>query len=181
MSFFNQNEHSPALLLPPVGTARAARGKAASWWLAWARGLLLCALPTLAMAQPPALEVLVAKVEIARHQPVTMQLLEWRTVNIGQYPRGVIRDQRAIEGTSARRRIRAGQVLSPSLLEPLLLVRRGEPVTVHAHHGPVQARTAGEALADGRKGSVIAVRNLGSGKIVQATVSAPGAVSITAP
>ena len=46
---------------------------------------------------------------------------------------------------------------------------RGERVTVVANHGDIHASTAGEAQQDGRLGMVIRVRNIASGKIIEAS------------
>lgn len=142
---------------------------------------LLALLPMTAAAEPPLVQALVSTREIARQAPVRMADLQWRRVHPSQHPRGLISDPAQLDGMSARRRIRAGQVLSPSLLEPSLLIRRGERVLIQASHGQVRASTEGEALSSGGRGAAIEVRNLGSGKRVQAWVVEGGVVSTTTP
>jgi flagella basal body P-ring formation protein FlgA len=122
-------------------------------------------------------QALVAARDIERRQVLTLDQLQWRALDLARQPRGVITDPKAITGMSARRRLRAGQPLSANLLEPALLVRRGERVSIVARDGPIQARTEGEALAAGRLGEVIEVKNLSSGKVVQVSVVEVGVVS----
>ena len=50
---------------------------------------------------------------------------------------------------------------------------------MQAQHGAIQANTEGEALADGRKGDVIRVKNVASGKVIDAQVTGIGVVSST--
>lgn len=122
-------------------------------------------------------QALVAARDIERRQVLSLDQLQWRALDLARQPRGVLDDPQAIKGMSARRRLRAGQPLSANLLEPALLVRRGERVSIIARNGPIQARTEGEALAAGRLGEVIEVRNSSSGKVVQVSVVEVGVVS----
>jgi flagella basal body P-ring formation protein FlgA len=122
-------------------------------------------------------QALVAARDIERRQVLTLDQLQWRALDLARQPRGVIADPQAIIGMSARRRLRAGQPLSANLLEPALLVRRGERVSIIARNGPIQARSKGEALAAGRLGEVIEVRNSSSGKVVRVEVVEVGVVS----
>jgi len=81
-------------------------------------------------------------------------------------------------GLSARRAIPANSVLSTSVVEQPVLVHRGDRVSVTSRAGTIAVRTTGEALADGRSGERIRVRNLQSEKIIEATVTGPGTVEV---
>jgi flagella basal body P-ring formation protein FlgA len=74
--------------------------------------------------------------------------------------------------------VKAGMVLTPALLKPQLLIKRGEKVTILADTGAVQVRMEGKALMDGARGQVIRVRNLSSKREVEAAVVAPGIVQV---
>lgn len=56
------------------------------------------------------------------------------------------------------------------------LVKRGDEVRIVARQDGIEVSNAGEALANGRMGEVIRVRNVGSGKVISARVSAGGEV-----
>ena len=81
-------------------------------------------------------------------------------------------DLDAVVGRSSRRALRAGQVVEPRSLAEPLLVRRGAEVSIVAKNGPVLVTTAGEALASGRDGDVIDVRNARTGRVIRARVTA---------
>ncbi len=81
-------------------------------------------------------------------------------------------DLDAVVGKSSRRALRAGQVVEPRSLAEPLLVRRGAEVSIVAKNGTVLVTTGGEALASGRDGDVIDVRNARTGRVIRARVTA---------
>lgn len=81
-------------------------------------------------------------------------------------------------GLSARRTIPANSVLGTNVVEQPVLVHRGDRVSVTSRAGSIAVRTTGEALADGRSGERIRVRNLASEKVIEATVTGPGTVEV---
>jgi flagella basal body P-ring formation protein FlgA len=83
-----------------------------------------------------------------------------------------------VAGMVMKRSVKAGMVLTPALLKPQLLIKRGEKVTILADTGAVQVRMEGKALMDGARGQVIRVRNLSSKREVEAAVVAPGIVQV---
>jgi flagella basal body P-ring formation protein FlgA len=105
--------------------------------------------------------------------------LKLSDVPLEKNQRGFYQDIHQVLGQAAKRRIRAGQTLSPALLSAAAVVRRGQQVSIRASHDGIQASTQGQALADGRVGEVIRVRNLASEKVIEAKVLEPGVVSST--
>lgn len=81
-------------------------------------------------------------------------------------------------GAVMTRSVRAGTVLTPSLLKPPALVRRGDYITILAITGGLQVRMEGEALADGALGDMIRVRNLSSRQEIEAEVVGVGQVRV---
>lgn len=61
----------------------------------------------------------------------------------------------AAAGAAVRSRLRAGQLIEQGDIEPAVVVRKGEIVSIHCPAGTVVLRTAGRALADGREGEVV--------------------------
>nr|WP_191622448.1 flagellar basal body P-ring formation chaperone FlgA [Pseudomonas fluorescens] len=116
---------------------------------------------------------------LERGQTITPAMLERQEVNLVKQRREVIAAVEDVAGLSAKRRIRAQQVLSNDMLVSPWLVRRGDKVKVTARHGEIQAAIEGVAMEDGQLGAVVRVRNPGSGKVIDAKVMGAGVVSST--
>ncbi|WP_262410537.1 flagellar basal body P-ring formation chaperone FlgA [Aquipseudomonas alcaligenes] len=116
---------------------------------------------------------------LERGQTISAADLKLQPLNIAKAPRGFFTRPDQVAGMSAKRRIRAGQLLSPNLLSSALLVKRGQRVTIRASQDGIQASASGEALSNGQLGDVIRVRNLGSEKVIDAKVIEEGVVSST--
>ncbi|MGG2398544.1 flagellar basal body P-ring formation chaperone FlgA [Pseudomonas sp. SH1-B] len=116
---------------------------------------------------------------IERGQTISDEHLQLQEVNIGKASRGFYSDFAEVVGQGAKRRIRAGQLIAPNLLSAPLLVRRGQQVIIVASQDGISASATGEALANGREGEVIRVRNLGSQKVIEAQVLEEGVVTST--
>lgn len=116
---------------------------------------------------------------IDRGQTLTSNDLKLQRINIAKARRGYYNTLEEVEGLAAKRRIRAGQTITPALLEQAMAVRRGQPVKIVANNDGIEASTSGEALSDGQPGDVIRVRNVGSGKTIDAKVVEAGVVTST--
>lgn len=116
---------------------------------------------------------------IERGQTISREQLQLQEVNIGKAPRGFYNSVDEVLGQGAKRRVRAGQLITPNLLTAPLLIRRGQQVTIVASQDGISASATGEALANGREGEVIRVRNLGSQKVIEAQVVEEGVVTST--
>lgn len=116
---------------------------------------------------------------IDRGQTLDAAQLRLEPINIGKAQRGYFHHLDQVTGQTAKRRIRAGQLLTPALLALPLAVQRSQPVKIIASHDGIEASTSGEALGDGQPGEVIRVRNLGSGKVIEAKVVEEGVVTST--
>ena len=91
---------------------------------------------------------------------------------------GVTRIEEVV-GQTPRRAIRAGDAILRSLLEPAKDVKRGDSVEVTVSEKNLLFRVDGQAETGGRRGEMILVRNIASGKKFQAKVDAPGRVSVS--
>jgi flagella basal body P-ring formation protein FlgA len=83
-------------------------------------------------------------------------------------------------GWITRRALETGTVLTTALLAPARLVRRGDPVTIVVTGSGIRIEATGLALQDGAAGARITVRNAASERIVSATVTGTGVVSVPA-
>ncbi|MEJ8673298.1 flagellar basal body P-ring formation chaperone FlgA [Chromobacterium amazonense] len=80
------------------------------------------------------------------------------------------------QGLQVRSALSAGQPLRRRQLQAPQLVKRGAGLRIVARQDGIEVTVAGEALANGRQGEIIPVRNLSSGKTIRARVSADGEV-----
>jgi flagella basal body P-ring formation protein FlgA len=123
------------------------------------------------------LPMVVALRVVERDQTLAAADLSLQRTDLGKARRGFFNSIEQVVGQSAKRRLRAGQLINPSLLDVALLVRRGDKVKIVASQDGIQASANGEALADGKQGEVIRVRNLSSEKVIDARVLESGVVS----
>ena len=78
----------------------------------------------------------------------------------------------------ARRSLPAGRLLTEGDLEPLPLVYRGETVQLLLQRGAIEIELRGEAMSDGWLGDHIRVRNPLTRRVMTATVSGGGEVTL---
>lgn len=116
---------------------------------------------------------------IDRGQTIRPNDIRLERINIAKARRGYYNRLDEVIGMAAKRRIRAGQTITPSLLEQAMAVKRGEPVKIVASNDGIEASASGEALGDGQPGDVIRVRNTRSGKVIDAKVIEEGVVTST--
>lgn len=125
------------------------------------------------------IKAVVATRVLEREEPITEGMLALQEIPVGKQERTFYSRLDQVAGLSAKRRIRTHQTITQDMLASPWLVRRGERVLMQARHGVIQANTEGEALADGRKDDVIRVKNVTSGKVIEAQVTGIGVVSST--
>ena len=83
-------------------------------------------------------------------------------------------------GRSLRRSVSASQLISPTLVNKQLLVRKGDLIYIEAAKGTMSIRMTGTAQRDGALGEQIPVTNSRSGKTVYGYVIRQGVVSVSA-
>lgn len=115
--------------------------------------------------------VVVATERIAAGRPIASG-----EVDLGQRTLGSLENATSaldeVVGQSSRRAVRPGQIVDPRWLAEPVLVRRGANVAIIATNGLVRVTTIGEALGAGREGDIIDVRNVASGRVIRARVTA---------
>jgi len=87
-------------------------------------------------------------------------------------------DVKQLSGYSTRQNISAGIVLTPNMLQPSILIRRGQQVTIMAETGGIVVKAEAIALADGTANSRIRVRNINTAKEVEGVVDSPSLVHV---
>lgn len=123
--------------------------------------------------------LLVARHTLDRDQALGAEDVKLERQELARHDRGFFGKVEQVVGQTAKRRIRPGQMLTADLLAAPLWVRRGQSVTIVARQDGIEASTVGEALAHGREGEVVRVRNRGSEKVIDAMVIGDGVVTST--
>ncbi|KDM92224.1 hypothetical protein EA58_06955 [Photobacterium galatheae] len=121
------------------------------------------------------LPVIVATTPIRRDTKLTATMVKTQTLTLSRAEAFATRPEQVL-GQRTLRRVRSGQIISPLQLQPLWMVEEGESVMIIASKNGMAASMQGEALQNGVKGEQISVRNISSGKVIQAIVVERGKV-----
>jgi len=92
--------------------------------------------------------------------------------------REVLLELDRVVGQSARRPLRAGEVLRDNDLRAPLLVNRNGLVTIVLRAGGMSLSAQGRALDDGARGDTVRVLNVQSKRTIEAQVIGPDAVAV---
>ncbi len=122
--------------------------------------------------------VIVTTRDLSRGTPIEPGDLALEVMDTTHLLRGHFTEIDELVGSSLKRTLRRGQVVTPSMLVAQKTVRRGEQITILSTLGTIEVRSQGKALKDGNPGDLIPVRNLSSKKRLQARVVSRGLVSI---
>lgn len=90
--------------------------------------------------------------------------------------RGFVPTSESLVGSKSNRNLRMGQLIGELDLQKAWAIREGEGVLIRASQDGFSATTRGRALANGAIGEGIRVKNLSSGKEIQAWVIDKGEV-----
>jgi flagella basal body P-ring formation protein FlgA len=122
--------------------------------------------------------VVVAARTLAPRTALTSADLEVVERELGSLTSGYFRQPDELLGSLPVRALGAGEVLTPALVRPGMLVRRGQRVTLLAQAAGLTVRMAGEAQSDGGLNQRIRVRNLSSERQVEGVVRSADTVEI---
>lgn len=111
--------------------------------------------------------------EIIRNGDVEFVEMREETVR-----REVLLELDRVVGQSARRPLRAGEVLRDNDLRAPLLVNRNSLVTIVLRAGGMSLSAQGRALDDGARGDTVRVLNVQSKRTIEAQVIGPDAVAV---
>lgn len=122
-------------------------------------------------------DILISRTPLTRGMRPTAENTFFEERNISDLKRGYLLDYQQLENMTAARRIRAGEIITPSMLEPEQIIQRGDRVTLIAGSGKDAPNTSGffismpgEAMSNGALHQQVRVRNIGSGRIVRGTI-----------
>lgn len=111
------------------------------------------------------------------------QLIQEQDVQLLQVPERAlrynsIRDQQFLVGKELKNNYPANKPLYNKDLRTAQIIKKGAMVTMHFAKRNLHIETKGTALEDGGLGEHIRVKNVNSGKVVQAKIATAGAVVI---
>lgn len=121
-------------------------------------------------------EIPIALRDIARGEVISENHIGTNVVNVSSIRQAFLADTQAIVGKEAKRNIGSGEPFRTALLDAPTAVKRGELVTLESLAGSIKVSSAGTAMADGRVGQKIRVRNNSSERIVSGIVVSQGLV-----
>ena len=87
-------------------------------------------------------------------------------------------DIKQLKGYSTRRDLASGVLLTPAMLQPTVLIHRGQQVTVLAETAGISVKAEAIALSDGAANSRIRVRNISTSKEVEGVVDSANVVRV---
>ncbi len=122
------------------------------------------------------LPVWVTAREVQKGQTLQAGDLVEKSLDVSRLQRGFFPSSHPLVGSKSTRQLRMGQLIGELDLQQAWAVRAGEGVLIRAGQQGFSATTRGKALTNGAIGEGIRVRNLSSGKEIQAWVIDKGEV-----
>ena len=115
---------------------------------------------------------------LTRGTLLTAEDLETRQISLDKLPIGYLSDSSRLANFELTRSIRAGTPLTLNAVRSRKIVRQGQEVIIVAQTSGIQVRMTGQALKNGDFGDLIPVKNLNSGRTVEATILSDSTVSV---
>ena len=125
--------------------------------------------------------VLVARRTLRRGQVLTAEDLVSEQRDVSRLTQGYISDARELIGQRMKTQLLAGRILTPSVLQADIAVKRGQTVTLTVASGSMTIQMSGKALMDGALSQRIRVENTNSGRIVEGIVRSREHVEVLVP
>lgn len=98
--------------------------------------------------------------------------------SVARLPHGFVADLAQIDGQTARRAIRMGDVLTQGHFEAPVVIERQQLVTLLVRRGTVVVTGRGVAMQSARKGQVVRVQNVASNSVVTGIARESGVVEV---
>ena len=122
--------------------------------------------------------VLVLRRPLARRARVELADVEPQVRRLPGLASVFINDVSSLQGHRLKRSLPVGTALTVEMLQPDVLVRRGQQVTLIAANDTVQIRAQGQALTEGAASERVRVQNVSSLKVVEGVVESDGVVRV---
>lgn len=121
-------------------------------------------------------KILVAAQPLVRGQIIEMADLSWQSHSVS--PNHVLLQPQQLIGQQLKRALPQGEAIKSNYLTQPKVIRRGDSLILAARFGSAAVSTSATALADGKVGQQIRVKNNRSDQIVKARVVAAGRVEV---
>jgi flagellar basal body P-ring formation protein FlgA len=122
--------------------------------------------------------VLVLRRPLARRARVELADVEPQVRRLPGSASTFVNDAATLQGHRLKRSLPVGTALTVDMLQPDVLVRRGQQVTLIAANSSVQIRAQGLALTEGAATERVRVQNVSSLKVVEGVVESDGVVRV---
>jgi flagella basal body P-ring formation protein FlgA len=123
--------------------------------------------------------VVVAMRPLARGHALTTEDVQLQERPLESLRQNYFDQPSAVIGKTLKQALAAGTVISANALDNARMVTKNQQVTISSGtSATINVKTTGVALSDGSQGERIKVRNSASNKVIEATVLAPGLVSV---
>lgn len=123
-------------------------------------------------------QVVVIQKPLRRNETISIEHLARQSRETSNLPTDYISDPEQAIGKQATRNLTAGSVLSRQHYTALMLIKRGDRVSIQSARNGLLISATGLAMSDGSAGQVINVKNISSQRVVQGTVTNGGLVSV---
>ena len=122
--------------------------------------------------------VLITRSSMPRGHLIQAEDAEIATRDVSRLVGGYLSQTSDITGHRFKRPVARGVVITPSLLQAEVLIKRGQSVTLTVRDESLNIRMSGRALMDGAVNQRIKVENIGSGKVVEGLVRSAEQVEV---
>lgn len=122
--------------------------------------------------------VVVSRRPLVRGQALSADDLILSEVDVSGIHKAYFNRIEEVIGLRSKKSIASGKTLHAGLLERAKWVKRGNQVEIIANFGGLEVRMKGKAMADGRRGDLIKVKNLDSGRVITGTVAGTGVIHV---
>ncbi|MGR6874912.1 flagellar basal body P-ring formation chaperone FlgA [Pseudomonas sp. HK3] len=123
-------------------------------------------------------QVVVLNQPVSKDQVITEAQINLQRQNLAELRNGYYLKKDQVIGKQSKRALAGQTVLNSHLINPALMIHKGDKVMIIASKGSMSVKMPGEALSDGREGRQIRVRNSRSERIIRARVVGPGEVLV---
>jgi flagella basal body P-ring formation protein FlgA len=115
---------------------------------------------------------------LTRGELLDAEDLEVQQVQLNKLPTGYLSDPSQVINFELIRPLNVGTPITLSAVRPRNIVQQGQEVIIKAQVAGLQVRMTGKALKNGQSGDLIPVRNLRSGRTVEATIMNKNTVNV---
>jgi flagella basal body P-ring formation protein FlgA len=118
----------------------------------------------------------VASRNLSRGDVIDRSDISIETINVSQLRQGYLETAANIMGQELRRPVTKGEVFRSAILDAPMVIKRGDEVSIEMQVGSISVTSSGTAMANGRVGQRIRIRNSQSDRMVSAEVVSAGKV-----